>query len=65
MESDVQRLTGISDSTVAHLERGKRKPRTDTLHKLLNLYSITSQRWEHMERTLLEFRQRVRGVASG
>ena len=50
-QRDVERLTGISDSTVAYLESGKRKPQTKTLRKLLNIYGINISRWEHMERT--------------
>lgn len=50
-QRDVERLTGISDSTVAYLERGKRKPQTKTLRKLLNIYAINISRWERQERT--------------
>ena len=49
-QRDVERLTGISDSTVAYLERGKRKPQTATLRKLLFLYGINISRWERQER---------------
>jgi transcriptional regulator with XRE-family HTH domain len=50
-QRDVERLTGISDSTVAYLERGRHKPQTETLRKLLNLYSINISRWERHEQT--------------
>ncbi len=50
-QRDVQRLTGISDSTFAYLERGRRKPQTNTPRKLLNIYGINISRWEHQEQT--------------
>jgi transcriptional regulator with XRE-family HTH domain len=50
-QRDVERLTGISDSTVAYLELGKRKPQTATLRRLLFLYQMNIARWERMERT--------------
>jgi len=50
-QRDVERLTGISDATVAYLERGKRKPQTATLRRLLMLYGINISKWEHIERT--------------
>lgn len=50
-QRDVERLTGISDSTVAYLERGTRKPQTATLRRLLMLYAMNISKWERQERT--------------
>ena len=60
-QRDVQRLTGISDSTVAYLERGRRKPQTATLRRLLSVYGINISRWERQERTWDAGKERVGG----
>jgi transcriptional regulator with XRE-family HTH domain len=49
-QRDVERATGISDSTVAYLECGRRKPQTGTLRKLLSLYDRNIQALEQRER---------------
>ena len=63
-QRDVQRLTGISDSTVAYLELGKRKPQTKTLRLLLFLYQMNISRWERMERTWEEGKENIGDAAS-
>lgn len=47
---NVQRLTGIPDSTVAYLENGRHKPRPETLRRLLGLYRSNIREWERRER---------------
>ena len=49
-QRDVERLTGISDATVAYLESGRHKPQSETLRKLLFLYSMNISKLEHQER---------------
>jgi hypothetical protein len=46
----VVKLTGVSETTIHYLEHGLRKPQTQTLEKLLNLYAIRITRLEKMER---------------
>ena len=46
----MERLTGISDSTIAYLESGQHKPQSVTLNKLLLLYGINIRRLENQER---------------
>jgi len=49
-QRDVERLTGISDSTIAYLESGRHKPQSGTLNKLLFLYNLNIKRLEQYER---------------
>ena len=46
---DVERLTGISCSTLCMIEHGRRRPQTVTLRKLLSLYATHTQAVERME----------------
>ncbi len=46
---DVQRMTGISRMTLYDLEKGRRKPRTTTIRRLLNLYAIHISKLEHIQ----------------
>jgi transcriptional regulator with XRE-family HTH domain len=50
-QRDVERLTGISDSTLAYLESGRHKPQTETLRRLLTLYAMNISKWERLEQT--------------
>ncbi len=49
-QMQVVELTGVSETTIHYLEHGIRKPQTQTLEKLLNLYAIRIARLEKMER---------------
>jgi transcriptional regulator with XRE-family HTH domain len=48
-QRDVERRTGISDSTIAYLETGRHRPQSATLNKLLFLYGINISRLERQE----------------
>lgn len=50
-QREVERLTGISDATIAYLESGRHKPQSQTLRKLLFLYDMNIRRLEQYERT--------------
>ena len=49
-QRDVERLSGISDATIAYLETGRHRPQSGTLRKLLLLYDLNIRRLEHSER---------------
>jgi transcriptional regulator with XRE-family HTH domain len=49
-QMQVVELTGVSETTIHYLEHGLRRPQTQTLEKLLNLYAIRISRLEKMER---------------
>ncbi len=49
-QREVERLTGISDATIAYLESGRHKPQSGTLSKLLSLYAMNIRRLEQQER---------------
>ena len=48
-QMQVVELTGISETTIHYLEHDIRRPQTQTLDKLLNLYAIRISRLERME----------------
>lgn len=48
-QRDVERLTGISDATIAYLESGRHRPQSETLRRLLFLYSINISTLERQE----------------
>jgi transcriptional regulator with XRE-family HTH domain len=50
-QREVERLTGISDATIAYLESGRHRPQSGTLTKLLFLYDLNIRRLEQHERT--------------
>ena len=49
-QREVERLTGISDATIAYLESGRHRPQSETLRKLLFLYDVNIRRLEQHER---------------
>ena len=49
-QMQVVELTGISETTIHNAEHELRRPQTQTLDKLLNLYAIRIARLEKMER---------------
>jgi transcriptional regulator with XRE-family HTH domain len=49
-QRDVERLTGISDATIAYLETGRHRPQSGTLRKLLFLYDLNIRRLERSEK---------------
>jgi transcriptional regulator with XRE-family HTH domain len=49
-QREVERSTGISDSTIHYLEHGLRKPQTRTLDRLLMLYATRISRLERVEK---------------
>lgn len=49
-QREVERLTGISDATIAYLESGRHRPQSGTLNKLLFLYDLNIRRLEQHER---------------
>ena len=49
-QREVERLTGISDSTIAYLESGQHRPQSKTLRSLLFLYDLNIKRLEQQER---------------
>jgi transcriptional regulator with XRE-family HTH domain len=49
-QMQVVKLTGVSETTIHYLEHDLRRPQTQTLEKLLNLYAIRITRLEKMER---------------
>lgn len=49
-QMQVVELTGISETTIHYLEHGLRKPQTQTLERLLNLYAVRISKLERMER---------------
>ncbi|MDE2099401.1 MAG: helix-turn-helix domain-containing protein [Patescibacteria group bacterium] len=49
-QMQVVKLTGISETTIHYLEHGLRRPRTQTLERLLNLYAIRITRIEKLEK---------------
>jgi transcriptional regulator with XRE-family HTH domain len=48
-QREVERLTGISDSTIAYLETGRHRPQSETLRKLLFIYDLNIRRQERSE----------------
>ena len=48
-QRDVERLTGISDATIAYLESGRHRPQSGTLRKLLLLYGVNISSLERQE----------------
>ncbi len=50
-QREVERLTGISDATIAYLESGRHRPQLRTLAKLLFLYDLNIRRLEQYEQT--------------
>ena len=45
-QPEVERLTGVQQSTLSALEVGKTRPRTTTLRKLLALYEVRIRTYE-------------------
>lgn len=53
-QKQVVELAGVSEACIIYLEKGKRKPQTKTLHKILSLYSMQIQYWKNLNAVLQE-----------
>lgn len=47
-------LTGVSETTLCYLERGDRRPQTQTLEKLLSLYAVRIQYYKNLDKVFDE-----------
>ncbi len=51
-QDQVVELTGLHINTITNVEKGRRRPRTETLTKLLNLYAVRIQNLERIANVL-------------
>jgi transcriptional regulator with XRE-family HTH domain len=68
-QMQVVELTGVTETTLKNWESGRRRPQTEKLEKVLNLYAIKIQKLEHYDQIWgtdgLQRPTPKNGVASG